>query len=55
MSATNPKTSVENDYPSNYKIIGYDIFYNNDMPTHERKTYDVLDWLGDVGGLLQGF
>ena len=25
-----------------------------DLKINNRKTYDLLDWLGDVGGLLDG-
>ena len=27
---------------------------NLDLKVHNRKTYSLLDWLGDVGGLLDG-
>ena len=27
---------------------------NSDMTVIERKTYSVLEWLGDIGGLFDG-
>lgn len=28
---------------------------NHSLTTIERKTYSVLEWVGDVGGLVDGF
>ena len=47
-------------YPSESNPYGYYTFYelnltmNLDVTIHNRKTYSLLDWLGDVGGLLDG-
>ena len=47
-------------YPSKSNPYGpyyyYALFFtmNLDVTVHNRKTYSLLDWLGDVGGLLDG-
>ena len=36
-----------------YKINGFWIELSPVLTTFERSTYDVLEWFGDVGGLLE--
>lgn len=36
----------------NYKFISFDLFISLNKKTIERESYQVLDFLGDVGGLL---
>ena len=42
--------SSSNVWP-NYKFIGIEIIFNPDLKTIDRQTYDLLMFLGDVGGL----
>ena len=37
-----------------YTYYAIDVTMNLDVTMHNRKTYSLLDWLGDVGGLLDG-
>jgi hypothetical protein len=43
--------SVEDFYPTFYKIAGYSVFRDLSRVNLERQTYDFLNFLGDVGGL----
>lgn len=47
-----PEPSVWQQYPHNYKFTGFDVQFNQDLTQIERKTYDFLEFLGDLGGLL---
>lgn len=38
-----------------YKLGSLLIVLSQDYTTIERQTYNVLEWLGDVGGLFDGF
>ena len=42
------------DAPSFYTINSLYIEYSTSQTTIERKTYSILEFLGDVGGLLDG-
>lgn len=46
--------SVEDFYPTFYKIAGYSVFRDLNRVHMKRTTYDFLNFLGDVGG-LDGF
>jgi len=35
-----------------YKFISLDLMLGPNMVKHERETYSLLEWLGDVGGLF---
>mmetsp|Transcript_16052 Transcript_16052/g.20333 ORF Transcript_16052/g.20333 Transcript_16052/m.20333 type:complete len:101 (-) Transcript_16052:837-1139(-) len=35
-----------------YKFISLDLMLGPNMVKHERGTYSLLEWLGDVGGLF---
>ena len=35
-----------------YKFSSFKITFDKDLQYIERSTYSLLDWLGDVGGLL---
>ena len=37
-----------------YKISALWIEFGPDLHVIERQTYSLLDWIGDVGGLLDG-
>jgi hypothetical protein len=39
-------------YPENYKVQGIAIYRNLDIVEIRRSTYDILNFLGDLGGLL---
>ena len=41
-------------YPNNYKITGFEILLDYDIIEIDRNSYDILAWLGDVGGIMQG-
>ena len=43
--------SYENDYPSNYKVAGYSFMRSLDQVQVSRRTYDLLDFGKDIGGL----
>ena len=40
--------------PNMFKINSFWIEHDSSLTTIERQTYSFLDWLGDVGGLLDG-
>ena len=44
------RPSSSNVWPK-YKFIGIEIIFNPDLKTIDRQTYDLLMFLGDVGGL----
>lgn len=46
-----PIISFTNNFPSDYVITGLRIYRNFDLRAIERETYDLLAFLGDVGGL----
>ena len=51
MEGTTP--SSYNDYLNNrYKFVSFDLYVSLNKQTTFRETYQVLDWLGDVGGLF---
>ena len=37
-----------------FSYLSFIMTRNLDLKVHNRKTYSLLDWLGDVGGLLDG-
>ena len=53
-----PEASAWNRFPteedplSRYKFTSVEINFSPDMITINRDTYSLLDWLGDLGGLL---
>ena len=55
-----PRAHSAATYPSDdnpfgpYNYFGVLITRNLDLKVHQRKTYSLLDWLGDVGGFLDG-
>jgi len=50
-----PDLSFTDDFSSgNYKIAGVSIFRNLDRTEISRETYDLLTFIGDIGGLLDG-
>ena len=54
-----PEPSVYATWPtkkqsSSYKLSTFWFSLHPSMTTIERQTYSFLDWLGDVGGLLDG-
>ena len=48
------------DYPTpedpgrKYKFIGLDFTFSKDLIEINRQTYSLLDWMGDIGGLIDG-
>lgn len=42
------------DYLDNFKFTGFDLYHDTSLHTVQRSTYHILQWLGDIGGLLQG-
>ena len=43
--------SYEDTFPEAYKFAGFSIFRSFDEEVIQRETYDILNFLGDVGGL----
>ena len=42
--------------PSNkFKYASFDIYFSSDKQVWFRTTYSFFDWLGDLGGLYNGF
>ena len=35
-----------------YKFVSFDIYVSLDSLVTERESYSLLEWLGDIGGLL---
>jgi hypothetical protein len=44
--------SYMDDYPQNYKVVGTSIYRDLNLHEIHRTTYDTLNFLGDLGGLL---
>jgi hypothetical protein len=40
------------DFPNNYKFTGVEIWLNHDLNFHNRESYNLLDFFGDIGGLF---
>ena len=53
-----PEASSWNNFPTpaypltRYKFTSFEINYSPDQQITNRQTYSILDWLGDMGGLL---
>ncbi len=45
------RPSSSNRFPLNYKFIGAEYIFNVDQTVFTRQNYDILNWIGDVGGL----
>ena len=43
--------SYSDDFDGYYKIAGFTVFRNLNYSVATRSTYDILNFLGDVGGL----
>lgn len=37
-----------------YRITGFEFLVSFDTVHFDRQAYDILGWLGDVGGIMQG-
>ena len=48
----NEKTSWIS-YPEKYKFFSTHVYLNPDVRTTERSTYDLLDCVSDVGGIIE--
>ena len=35
-----------------YKFVSFDLYVSLDSLVTERESYSLLEWLGDIGGLL---
>jgi len=42
-----------NSYPDHYKHMGFEIMLSPDIGRNDRETYDLLSYLGDLGGLVE--
>ena len=42
-----------NQYPDYYKFFSLEVNLNEDLKQIDRETYSMLDWLGDIGGLIE--
>jgi hypothetical protein len=46
--------SYVNDFPgNNWKIAGFSLFRDLDRTLYQRSTYDLLDFFGDIGGIVK--
>ena len=59
MSFDTSQPSTYNMFPTRenpvmYKINSFWIELDASVTTIERSTYSILDWVGDIGGLLDG-
>ena len=45
--------SYSDDFEGYYKIAGFTVYRNLDYTVINRSVYDVLNFFGDVGGLLE--
>jgi hypothetical protein len=46
--------SYVNDFSgNNYKIAGFSVFRDLDRTLYQRSTYDLLDFFGDIGGIVK--
>ena len=49
----NNQKSSWNLYPHYYKFMSIHLQLTSDINKIERQTYDLLDYLGDIGGLIE--
>ena len=42
-----------NIYPELYKFASWELNMHSDRVNWNRQTYSLLDWLGDLGGLVE--
>jgi hypothetical protein len=49
---SNELTSWAN-YPDKYKFFSLDFYLNQDVRATDRSTYDLLDLVSDIGGILE--
>jgi len=52
---TELQPSKLNQFPTEYKFISYNIHVASEQRTYQRQTYGLLEFFGDVGGLLDFF
>ena len=48
-----PQPSSWTNYPSLYKFTGFELNLSFDENITQRETYDILEWMGDLGGLFE--
>lgn len=49
---TGPYSSKWQQYPHHYKFVGVDVNFTTTLHVIERSTYGLLEFVGDMGGLL---
>lgn len=47
------QVSAMTDYPDYYKLFSVHFHLNDDIVFTERATYDLLDWISDIGGMYE--
>ena len=50
-----PKVSTWNIFPERYKICGVQIVLSHDLDVYSRQSYDLLGYLGEIGGIVEFF
>ena len=50
---TKPEISAWTNYPKFYKFTSLQLLISYDQVITERETYDMLEYLGDLGGLME--
>ena len=48
-----PEPSAYTNWPVRYKFIGLEVYFHYDKVQLNRSTYDLLECLGDIGGLAE--
>jgi hypothetical protein len=52
MDMGTPEDSAWTNYPNKYKFISLAFFMSVDAQVTNRETYEFLEYLGDIGGLI---
>lgn len=47
--------STWNQFPDRYKICGVQIVMSHDLDVYNRSSYDLLQYLGEIGGIVEFF
>ena len=49
----NNERSSWNEYPDHYKLMSFEMHLSSDVRTTDRECYGLLDYIGDLGGLVE--
>ena len=48
------QSSSRTSFPDDYKFVSVDVQFSADMVSTMRNTYDLLEYIGDIGGFYGG-